>query len=58
MELPNLEAVRLEAIRHARKLLVIAVKRGVSVEHCEFRVRDASTGTVLTVPFADALEGG
>jgi hypothetical protein len=57
-ELPDLDAVREEAVLCARELMSQAIMRGFSVDNHELRVRDESGQRVLTLRYREAIEDG
>ena len=55
-ELPNLKAVRLQAIESARQILSSAALSGTAGNlHQQIEVMDASGRTVLTMPVGNAV---
>jgi hypothetical protein len=54
IELPNLDAVRDEAIRSARDILDDGLAKGDDRIGWTFDIKDNTDQTVLTVPFAEA----
>ena len=55
LELVDLEAARLAAIRGARSIMCGEVEAGRLCLSCRIEVQDASGATLLTVPFAEAV---
>ena len=56
LELPNLAAARLQAVKGARDLIVSQVKHGYMVLSHWIDVADDQGKVVLTVRFADAVD--
>jgi predicted N-acetyltransferase YhbS len=54
-DLPNIDAVREEAITAVREIVAERVRRGDDADGDELRVADDSGRVVLTVPFREAI---
>jgi hypothetical protein len=55
IELPDLEAVKKEAVTSAREQIADAAKQGLDIFHREFCVRDLSGEIVFTLKFREVL---
>lgn len=56
VDLPDLEAVRAEALKAARDLMAEDVKRGKLTLSHRIEIRDQAGEPVLTVRYADAIK--
>lgn len=55
-DLPDLDAVRVEAIEGAREILAQNVKKGTVIAGRKFEVCDEEGTVVAIIPFSDAVE--
>lgn len=54
-DLPNLEAVRENAVISAREIMSHCISKGERGDHGEFEITDSEGTVILTFPFADAI---
>jgi hypothetical protein len=57
IELPNLDAVREQALKTARQLLDDGIAQGEDRSGWKFDIKDSRDETVLTLPFTEAASG-
>lgn len=58
LELPDIAAARVEALRGARSIIAEQVARGRICLNCRIEVEDADRRPVLTLPFTEAVKIG